>query len=528
MATESIEIKLLVEGEQAATRALSSVTGQISKLDTAQKQAAVSSKAQTAALGAATQGAAKFQSTIGIAAQAVGTFSTSGGKMVSILGQTAGAMATVAGSMGPVGIAITGVTAAVGLLATAFVDSKTAAANAKDEMKSLIPTLNEIISKMEQARAALNLRARVRDGLGTPIEQGARASEAEAAATAAGRKLTGLQSNYEALLVQAGASDPARGAEFRRRAEAEDYFKSLKREIDTAADSYRELTEQASRYREMAGAVAAVTTGPVAPSGGNRPRGGGGSGPSTDIFRSQSRINGVAGMAPNGSLESLMGGSYGDTGGLGDLTGGFKTDQDAIEKQMKMEADARQQVADAIDEQKRAMDDLAFSAGTTAVDAFEMLASSAVSGGKISAKAFVAMAGGFLKATGQQMLGQGIKNQFEAAALMTNPVTAAFGVALAGVASGQIATGAAMMAGGVVANIGAAAIKEPGGGGGGGGSSRGSFGPTASGYGDSRGYQGPSTIVVNLENAVLANTYADAGKIINRAVREAELRYGKT
>lgn len=552
MSSEPVELKLMATGEEQLTQALRKVIKEMSDLERAEKSAAREAakleqaqkkatkealdaakalEAQKATFASVSQGASKYQSTIAIAAGAVNQFSGSSGKMVSILGQTAGAMATVAGSMGPVGIAIVGVTSAVGLLSAAFADSKDEAADAKREMESMIPTLNEIISKMEAARSGMDLSARVRGGRGTILEQTAYQRQSEARLREDQKTLQGLETEYARKVSAVGGERVAAaygvGTELGQLRVSVGIARS-------AVDESQRIVEAATTIREglEAGAKLLRPDGSTSPAVNQPARRGGGSGPGpTNRFRAESRIVGVAGMADNGSLESLMSGAYGETGGLGDLTGGFKADQAAMEAQIKAEADARQKVTDAINEQKQAMDDLAFSAGTTAVDAFEMLASTAVSGGKISGKAFVAMAGGFLKATGQQMLGQGIKNQFEAAALLTNPVTASFGAALAGVASGQIATGAAMMAGGVVANIGAAAMGDGGGAsvrGGGGGSTHGSFSPTAAGYGSDRDYQGPATIVVNLENSILANTYADAGKIINRAIREAELRYGRS
>ena len=526
MATESIEIQLLVDGERAATQALNNVTGQVQKLSTAQKQSADASRAQSSAMVGATQASAKFQSTLSLAGQAVGTFSSSGGKMVQVLGQAAGSMAILGSSFGPVGIAIGAATAAFGLFTASMDENKKSAEEVAkvysdlnselDEFVRKLPSINQIIAAQRATRENLDLEARLGAGEGSAEQQTAARMRAQTVTRTA-------QTAYDNALRYGSSNE-----EIERR----------KRDLERAQEAEQRYTDaQQGRRVDMFGrpisgqSLPTVDFNNVGASGGG---GGGGrsanseSARTRDIFDRLLRGN----AAPRGSvygqgrsLDDLMSG--GSSAGFGDLEGGFNGEQNAIEKQMKMEADARQQVTDAIDEQKRAMDDLAFSAGTTAVDAFEMLASTAVSGGKISGKAFVAMAGGFLKATGQQMLGQGIKNQFEAAALLTNPVTASFGAALAGVASGQIATGAAMMAGGVVANIGAAAIKEPGSGRGGGGGSRGSFGPTATGYSNDRGYQGPATIVVNLENAVLANTYADAGKIINRAVREAQLRYGR-
>lgn len=505
MAAESIEIKLLVDGEQAATRALNNVTGQMSKLDTAQKQAATSAKAQTVSFGAATQSAAKFQSTIGIAAQAVGTFSSSGSKMVSVLGQTAGAMATVAGSMGPLGIAIVGVTSAAGFMAAAFADSASEAEKAKQKVDDLVPSLNEFISKIRELRNEEALRSRVERGRGTEEQQRGFLEEAESGYTTARANV------IRAERARAGATntiDRVRATEELNRLREIERSASADRDraqrlwelaAEESAQAVRLGQENRDLQNEIEDLISSGAVGRDARGGARATRdryaNADASGFNPFSYRN---IQGIRG-GPGKSLDQLMTGGEADTGFIGDLAKSGKSDLEAYNEELERTAQNYEQLTETI--------------GGPMVDAFDAMVNAQGNVGKALQASFKASLAGISKT-------EAVKGLSELAAGFGQLAIGNAPSATSHFEASGLHFAAAALAGGVSAAI-------PGGGGGGRGGGGRAAGPTAAGQGGG-GYDGPSTIVVNWNQpAVLASSYADAGKQIQRAIREAEGRYGK-
>lgn len=521
MATESIEIQLLVDGERAATAALASVTGQVQKLNTAQKQAADSAKTQTASFAAGTQGAAKFQSTIGMASQAIGQFSGSGAKMVSMLGQTVGAMAAVSASLGPVGIAVVAITSAVSLATAAFSEMGGEVAKTKNELDDIVPSLSDVLGKMRQLNAARALERRVARGGGTSEEQEANLTRIEQSMIARGTDRDAARRAYR--------EDP--NAETQNiLGKQEELYSNLRRQQRQAQ---RDL--EAARAAEAALAVAEEQNGERESRTRNGRSSGGGRGRGGAV--DQDRINELGKEAARQALEAAakiyaseleqvardtaegkLAASTGrktwgvDEGGVAKAEAQRSMDESSLAAQKQADAD---RYLESLAEQKTMIEDITSIVGGPMVDAFSAAADGQGDLGKLLGQAFKQTLAGLAKQEGVK----GLASLAEGFAALATP-------GMQGSAAGFFqASGlhfaAAVAAGGVAAAI-------PGGGGGRGGSGGGrASGPTASGYGGSGGYEGPATIVVNWNQpAVLASTYADAGKQIQRAIREAEGRYG--
>ncbi len=497
MAAESIEIKLLVDGETAATRALNNVTGQMTKLDSAQKQAATSAKLQATGFTNAAQGAAKFQSTLGLASSAIGQFSGNGAKMVSMLGQTAGAMATVSATMGPLGIAIVAVTSAVSLATVAFDAMGGEVEKTKAEMDALLPTLSEVISKMRSVNAERALMSAVRAGRGTAEQQAGYLQQQEnsmmslaANLDTTRQALNADRDNPVAQMQYARASELfSRANEERNRAQqmltAAQRDEAEIQKLDDAAKKRRQDEANERRSSGRGGSAPADRFANADASG-------------FDPF-SYRNIHGIQG-GPGKSLDELMTGGGGEDAFLGDLAKTGKSDLEAYNDELGKTAEMYSGLAETV--------------GGPIVDAFDAMVNAQGNVGKALQASFKASLAGISKT-------EAVKGLSELAAGFGQLAIGNAPSATSHFEASGLHFAAAALAGGA-----AAAIPGGGGGGRGGGGGGRAAGPTASGQGGG-GYSGPATIVVNWNQpAVLASTYADAGKQIQRAIREAEGRYG--
>lgn len=182
---------------------------------------------------------AKFGSTVGMAGQAVGRFNSGLGSVVTGMGTALGAvqsMTTV--GMGPLGIAVAAVSTVIGLASTAMDYFATRQAEAAQKMREqILPTLEDLISKANEAQSRLTLRSRLANGGGSYAEQGAYAEEARNYAQRVEQQLrekTRITNSYEEI---AGAEE-------------------LRRELDRA--------NQVAAYREQLAGRAAAREGATA------------------------------------------------------------------------------------------------------------------------------------------------------------------------------------------------------------------------------------------------------------------------
>lgn len=173
MAEQDIQVKVEFDTSQATT-ALKGVT-----------QAATQTAAATTKVGDATQAAqtkiGQYGSALGLAGQAVGKLNPALGGLVTMAGSATGVIQglTTAG-LGPLGIALSALSIAVSAGTSLWAEySKEAKDSAKDIKEQVIPTLGDLVSKVQEANRAMSTRSRVAMGLGTSIEQEAFTRQAE-------------------------------------------------------------------------------------------------------------------------------------------------------------------------------------------------------------------------------------------------------------------------------------------------------------------------------------------------------------
>ena len=122
----------------------------------------------------------QFGSTIGMVGQAVSKLNPEMGGFIQVLAQAAGSVGSLSTALGPVGIALGVATTAFGLISTAIdVFDQRQHDVAANMQRDIIPTLDDMISKAQQAERTLNARARFAEGQGTETEQRLFTREAE-------------------------------------------------------------------------------------------------------------------------------------------------------------------------------------------------------------------------------------------------------------------------------------------------------------------------------------------------------------
>ena len=173
MAEQDIHVKVDFDTSQATT-ALKGVT-----------QAATQTAAATTKVGDATQAAqtkiGQYGSALGLAGQAVGKLNPALGGLVTMAGSATGVIQglTTAG-LGPLGIALSAISIAVSAGTSLWAEySKEAKDSAKDIKEQVIPTLGDLVSKVQEANRAMSTRSRLAMGLGTSLEQEAFTRQAE-------------------------------------------------------------------------------------------------------------------------------------------------------------------------------------------------------------------------------------------------------------------------------------------------------------------------------------------------------------
>lgn len=173
MPTEDIKFKFSADGSQQVISALKSVREGSSSVATATREGA-----RVASESAKASQAQSFQinqlgSTLGLVGNALGRFNPQVGQMATAAGAATGVIQTLSSSaLGPVGIAIGVVTAAAGVLAPAFAHMGEAAEEAARQIReNLNRSLQDYVSDAQAAQRATETMLRVRQGLGTSIEQ---------------------------------------------------------------------------------------------------------------------------------------------------------------------------------------------------------------------------------------------------------------------------------------------------------------------------------------------------------------------
>ena len=187
MAEQDIQIKVTVDASQAtvALKGVSQAAGETAKQTEKVGNAAASSQTKIGQYGSA----------LGLAGQAVGKLNPALGGLVTMAGSATGVIQglTTAG-LGPLSFAISGISIAITAGTALWAEySKEAKDSAKDIKEQVIPTLNDLISKVADANAAMSRQSRLTMGLGTSLEQEAFTQQAQQYAATVRQRIAALE-----------------------------------------------------------------------------------------------------------------------------------------------------------------------------------------------------------------------------------------------------------------------------------------------------------------------------------------------
>lgn len=187
MAEYTVEGKITFDTSQA-TSALKATTTAATQTATATSKVAEAAQAAQTKIG-------QYGSALGLAGQAVGKLNPALGGLVTMAGSATGVIQglTTAG-LGPLSIAISGISIAITAGTSLWSEySKEAKDSAKDIKEQVIPTLNDLISKVADANAAMSRQSRLAMGLGTSLEQEAFTQQAQQYVTTVRQRIAALE-----------------------------------------------------------------------------------------------------------------------------------------------------------------------------------------------------------------------------------------------------------------------------------------------------------------------------------------------
>lgn len=279
-----------ITGAGEAAKDLNAAAGAATKLATETKKVDAASKSAADKIGA-------VGSAAGALGSAVGMVNPQLGSMISGMGNVAGAATSMAGAaraagltmstaFGPVGVAVAAVTALAAAGAIAWMDYKDKQKAAADSIRAtIIPALDDIISRLEREKSLRETKARLTRGEGTALEQESFKIEAEEyLKLVIARRDAVRDAAKEARELLGTAEEEAMR---RRTGHVTASFDAARRTIENEAALVTEISRanSALEYREeLLGRVSeresmptttTVPT-PVTPTGGGgRPRGGG-------------------------------------------------------------------------------------------------------------------------------------------------------------------------------------------------------------------------------------------------------------
>lgn len=567
MTIEQMEIGLVVSGEEAAAKGMDTAADAADRLQKATQNIAKAAEAagraltqnanQSRAAGTALSGVgsaaglagtklATFGSTLGMAAQGIGRMNAGAGQMVSVLASAVGSISTMRAALGPVGLALSLATTAFGLITSAM-------SRAREESE-------------RNTRAVRRHTQAQRDALPT-IESYANAINASREARARGERLAAGQGS---VVDQRAALEQMRARRDRLESVSDDRQGMIARgSAEALLDSgiaEAEANLQRARERARFKGLDADETGMDEGGGGRGSRGGGGGGGGRTFAVGESTVSGLdaffgqydrAGthLVPDAmrmraptdsrSLASLMGGGDAD---LSDLTDTFNSGianarlddqvaQTATTAAMTFRDAWTSSVEDVISAWDRA-NTAARQAGQEQISVGELMAESAKAAGSAvltyigeeatgalrmsvdawldGSKSFVQAAGDMAKGVIKALVAESI---VQAAVETARGVAALASVVTAPLAPGHFAAAATWAAvGGIAGGVGIAT---------------GAFGggkqktERARPENNSTQMAGGSTYVINWNQpAILAGTYAEAGRHVQRALEESTQRFG--
>lgn len=198
-----------ITGAGQAAKDLNAAAGAATKLATETKKVDTASKSAADKIGAVGSAAGALGSTVGMVNPQLGS-------MISGLGNVAGAATTMgnaakaagltmSSAFGPIGIAVAAVTALVAAGASAWMDYKDEQKKAADAIRDqVLPTLEQLIAKADEANQKIGLRSRLEQGQGSVTEQQAFLTDLNNQITAKTQQLNLLVSSTRAADMDAG------------------------------------------------------------------------------------------------------------------------------------------------------------------------------------------------------------------------------------------------------------------------------------------------------------------------------------
>lgn len=268
-----------IEGADTTAKELNAAAGAATKLANETKKVDAAAKSASEKLDAAGNAA-------GALGNMVGTVNPQLGSMISGLGDAAGAATTmgnaakaaglsVSTAFGPIGIAVAAVTGLVVAGATAWMDYKDEQKKAADAIRNqVLPTLEQLIAKADEANQKMGLRSRLGQGLGSVTEQQAFLTDLDNQITAKTQQLNLLVSTTRVADMDARFMAEKSAIE----SELQGLNSELQRRqrlLGQAQTNQNLVTENARRLREMQLEIEAAEGGGMIGEGPRPPRGGG-------------------------------------------------------------------------------------------------------------------------------------------------------------------------------------------------------------------------------------------------------------
>ena len=495
---DKVEFEFIETGGEKLAGTLDAVAGSSAKADDGSKRLTTSLTKSAGAIADAGVKWTTFNGAIGVVARGIGTQNSVLGQMVGVIGQGVASIGMMSAAMGPLGIAIGLATTAFSIYEMHVASTKSKVDELRRSQEQLVPSLDEVISKIEEFNNRRERMGEIMGGRGTAAQrQGVRTVETNR-----------LAADLERIRGTGPETD-----EIRRRVAEREALAATASEVFEAV-----ATPLPGMVFTEEEAIAGERALGVRPPAANRRSGG----------RRQSRQpggqGGVFDFTPtaDASAESRasMTRQMNDQRELDDMA------RAAAEKQRSIEEEDRTQALAGLDETARREAEVHD-------QRMAQLEEWGAKGEEIAGAmydAFMSVADG--QATVQQAI-QGLFVNYLRQTSKSETLEAGkqFAIALGYLAAENYpgaakaaASGAAHLAVAAATGLGAAAIGSAGGG----GSRAGGGARPTPGYGASRGSGGGgSSVVVNLNSPVVtAGTLADVGMGIARAVGAGIRLYG--
>ena len=508
MTTDKLIFGVDAVGAAKAAAEIDKVTGSVKKSVVATAESTKATQAQTLQIG-------QLGSSLGLTGQALGRVNPLIGQLTTMAGSATGVIQTLGtAGLGPLGVALGVVSLAITAGVSAWTSYRDEQEKTQRALHGTISTLDELITRVRQAREATAAEMRIGSGRGTADENEAvalRAGEESARArrelAAARRSATG--GDLSGWMRRVRDAEAAVANAEQNRGDLETRATQSRRDESWYASQREEVERMQQQTRDFAGtrrAGHARTTSPE----------------SMRAERAKASEYGFA-SSQRAYEEQQAAGAFGNA--------------DALKQKAAREAEAAQAAADAfmaaersktdfLAQQKRERDELTMSEAQKGIEVwgaygesignvFGQALMSEQNLGKSLQNGFKAWAKGFAV----QEIGKGLSATAEGIGAATNPVTAAM-------APGYFASAGQHFAAAAIMGTLGIAIPSAGGGGGGGGGGSARI-PREQGGG--AGAREGGTVVINLSGPVIATAdRAALGRELNALVGEGRSRYGES